>query len=221
MMKGTVGGLSENPGKKPHTRRIWLVMFLAFLAACASAAGVPWLISMRSPSAPVENSVTADGTRTNAQDHGSASERRAVVCAAPPAGRMDNGHCARISADLIRRTGLTPRQQQVAAQLAPAVDRAASSSRESRTECDSATAVCRRVASAAEVGEVRRSLAAAGFTDAVVRTARPDDPAPAGAVVYAVGSGPACVLGYLSPNSTGVGSTQIGGRLPDGTCLTR
>jgi hypothetical protein len=64
----------------------------------------------------------------------------------------------------------------------------------------------------------RRSLAAAGFDDVTVRMARPDDPAPAGSVIYAVAVGPACVL--LDQTEPGPpGDEQIVGKRPDGNCL--
>ena len=59
----------------------------------------------------------------------------------------------------------------------------------------------------------RRALVAAGFDDVTVRQARPDDPAPAGATIYAAAVGPACIV--LAEG----GSDQILGRLPDGHCL--
>jgi hypothetical protein len=59
----------------------------------------------------------------------------------------------------------------------------------------------------------RRALVDAGFDDVTVRQARPDDPAPAGTVIYAAAVGPACIV--LVSN----GSEQILGKLPDGHCL--
>jgi hypothetical protein len=61
------------------------------------------------------------------------------------------------------------------------------------------------------------ALRRAGFTDSVARVARTDDPAPPGIVVYAVGDGPACIVGYTDGTST-LGR-YIAGRRPDGTCL--
>lgn len=64
--------------------------------------------------------------------------------------------------------------------------------------------------------QVRRAVIAAGYKDAVVRTARSDDPAPAGSVLVAVEVGPACVLAYTH-RITSQGT--VAGRLPSGRCL--
>lgn len=66
--------------------------------------------------------------------------------------------------------------------------------------------------------QVGAALVAAGFPDTVVRPARLTDPAPVGSLLFAVGIGPACVLGYDMP---GGGSQWVVGRLPDDHCLTR
>jgi hypothetical protein len=69
-----------------------------------------------------------------------------------------------------------------------------------------------------EVDAVRRALAYVGYPDAVVRLARPDDPAPAGGIVYAVPVRDACIVGYLA-TLKGPYSGGAAGRYPDGTCL--
>ncbi|MEV6597695.1 hypothetical protein AB0M36_12600 [Actinoplanes sp. NPDC051346] len=189
---------------------------MIFIIASVAAAGVPWLMSIRSSPASADGPAVGDPAAAGAAP----AEQFAVVCAAPP--RIDDAYCARIGADIARRTRLTPEERETATRLAPAVDQAAEGSREHRAGCEPVAAnVCRRLVAAPDVDDVRDALTAAGFPGVVVRTARADDPAPAGAVLYAVEAGAACLLGYLSQDSVGAGSARVGGRLPDGTCLAR
>jgi hypothetical protein len=58
-----------------------------------------------------------------------------------------------------------------------------------------------------------------GFTDAIVRIASGDDPAPAGALIYAVRIERTCVIGYLQQAPSGPGSDGAVGLLPGQTCL--
>ncbi|WP_074318196.1 hypothetical protein [Micromonospora cremea] len=60
--------------------------------------------------------------------------------------------------------------------------------------------------------QIRQTLAAAGFTDIVVRPAGPTDPAPRHAIVYAVSAGAGCVVGWG-------GQQKVLGALPHGQCL--
>jgi hypothetical protein len=154
----------------------------------------------------------------------------AVSCpgSAPGAPAMD---CAKLARDVAGRTPLTAAQraagEQVATQIWAALATASLSSDPAR--CVPPTAVgrapppCRYVPAAptdADVERARRALAGAGFTDAVVRLARADDPAPPGALLYAVSAGDACVLGYQQDgNGTGYGSHLVVGRLSTGECL--
>jgi hypothetical protein len=65
--------------------------------------------------------------------------------------------------------------------------------------------------------DAAEALRRAGFAGAVVRVARPDDPAPVGRLMYAAPAGPACLLGYFSRDNGE--QPRVEGRLPDGTCL--
>jgi hypothetical protein len=64
------------------------------------------------------------------------------------------------------------------------------------------------------------ALRAHRYTDPVVRIAAADDPAPAGALLYAVRIDRACVVGFLQQAPDGAGSLGVSGLLPDGTCLS-
>jgi hypothetical protein len=64
--------------------------------------------------------------------------------------------------------------------------------------------------------EVRQALTGAGYRDALVRVARPDDPAPRGSVLVAVPAGAACVVIHHN----GYPHRTVAGRLPDGSCLS-
>ncbi|MFF0379357.1 hypothetical protein [Actinoplanes missouriensis] len=81
--------------------------------------------------------------------------------------------------------------------------------------------ICRapRPATEADVDMVRRVLHDQGFPDAIVRLARPDDPAPAGAVMYAAAlPGGACIATYAEMGE-GPRRAEITGPLLDGGCL--
>ncbi|MBE1488640.1 hypothetical protein [Plantactinospora soyae] len=76
-----------------------------------------------------------------------------------------------------------------------------------------------RAATATDVAAAERALTQAGLADSVVRVAQPDDPAPDGALVYALRMGDGCVVGYLELGR-GDGDHLVGGLLPNGQCLT-
>jgi hypothetical protein len=69
----------------------------------------------------------------------------------------------------------------------------------------------------ADVEAVREALREGGFTDAVVRLARPDDPAMPGSIFFSIPLGDACLLGYMT-SLRGGGSRTLAGRLPNGHC---
>ncbi|MBF9129269.1 hypothetical protein I0C86_09815 [Plantactinospora sp. S1510] len=75
-----------------------------------------------------------------------------------------------------------------------------------------------RAATAVDVAAAERALSEAGLAGSVVRVARPDDPAPDGALVFALQMGDGCVVGYLDVGS-GDGDHLVGGLLPNGECL--
>ncbi|MEN3359641.1 MAG: hypothetical protein V7637_3623 [Mycobacteriales bacterium] len=68
------------------------------------------------------------------------------------------------------------------------------------------------------VRQIRRALLVERYADVIVRVARPVDPAPTGAVVYAVRIDGVCAFGYWLP--AGSSGSQVGGPLPGGRCLT-
>lgn len=70
-----------------------------------------------------------------------------------------------------------------------------------------------------DLAAVRATLARQGFPDAVVRFARSDDPAPPGALLYAVRVESACVVGHLESVPSGPHQQVVLGLLPDGRCL--
>ncbi|MFI5937465.1 hypothetical protein [Actinoplanes sp. NPDC051494] len=72
-----------------------------------------------------------------------------------------------------------------------------------------------------DVRVARSGLTEAGFPDHVVRLARPGDPAPEGALLYAVKIGDVCVIGDTEtvPRTSRGSSFEILGPLPDGSCL--
>jgi hypothetical protein len=155
----------------------------------------------------------------------------AFMCPAtrPGAPRVD---CARLAREASRRTPLTGVQREAGEQVAIRIRVALTTAWLSPGQilCVPPTAVGRtpepcRYAPAAptatDVDQARRGLAAAGFTDATVRLARADDPAPPGAMLYAVPAGHACVLGYEADrNEREYGSYMVVGRLPSGECFT-
>lgn len=69
--------------------------------------------------------------------------------------------------------------------------------------------------------DVLVTLRAAGSRQSQARTARTDDPAPAGSLVYAVQVPGGCLVGYLTAGGTGRddGPTVVG-TLPDRSCLS-
>ncbi len=71
---------------------------------------------------------------------------------------------------------------------------------------------------AIDAAAVARSITESGFAGAVVRVARADDPAPHGAIIYALPLEDVCLLGHLE-TLRGGGGTALLGKRADGTCL--
>jgi hypothetical protein len=69
----------------------------------------------------------------------------------------------------------------------------------------------------ADVQVVRQALDEAGFTTAVVRLARPNDPAMNGSIFFVIPLGEACFVGYMNSLAGGGGHSLVG-RLPNGHC---
>ncbi|WJK41090.1 hypothetical protein O7608_01110 [Solwaraspora sp. WMMA2056] len=176
--------------------RIGLPIAVLFVVASATAVAVPL----------VRASVSASGP-----DERPAVTVKQFVCA-QVASSVDD-YCDRIAEDLGRRTPLTD-EERVAAQprRQALLDGFV---RELGADCPGPPEPCRLPATTPDA--VRQALVAAGFTDPAVRSARFTDPAPAGAILYAVRAGRACLLGYVRPETAA--PPLIVGRLPDDACL--
>lgn len=124
-------------------------------------------------------------------------------------------YCRRITEDLGRRTPLTDGDRAAAQPRRHALTDGFI--RELGGDCPGPTEPCRLPATTPEA--VRQALIASGFGSPVVRSARYTDPAPAGAILYAVRAGHVCLLGHLKSDIAG--PVLIVGRLPDGACLSR
>jgi hypothetical protein len=142
------------------------------------------------------------------------------VCGADGGPTVDNQECQRRAKDFAARKALTEADRDAAAARLPDARAAIDSVACANGGCDHSEIQPRGgpAPDPVQLELSRRALAAAGFEDVTVRQARPDDPAPAGTVVYAAGIGPACIfIVRRTPNSAG--TEQILGRLPDGHCL--
>jgi hypothetical protein len=178
-------------------RQIWLSLLAIFVVSSAIAVAVPL--------------VRAGGINTVNPPPASPSLRAvlAVECE-----RADV--CDRIVADLLRRPTLTEADRSTARAAVPAIQQALP--RATEAECPPPGDACAIRFLPADPDQISAGLAAAGYPDAIVRVARTGDPAPTGAVVFAVPIGEVCVLGYHAP-VTGPGDIRIEGQLPGGTCL--
>jgi hypothetical protein len=142
--------------------------------------------------------------------------RIAIACA----GTGDA--CERMAADIARRARLSDQERAAGDAVATTVRRALPPLSISGHVDRCATTPggpCRWVGdppTAADVDQVRAALLAAGFREVTVRLARHDDVAPAGALLYAVTAGPACVVGWEQGPT---GSAFVAGQLPAGGCL--
>ncbi|MDG4773345.1 hypothetical protein [Solwaraspora sp. WMMD792] len=177
--------------------RIGLRIVVLFVAASATAVAVPLIRASVSASEP---------------DGRPAATVEQFVCA-QVASSVDD-YCDRIAEDLGRRTPLTD-DERVAAQprRQTLLDGFV---RELGADCPGPLEHCRLPATTPDA--VRQALVASGFNDPAVRPARFTDPAPAGAILYAVPVGHACLLGYV--RSETAAPPLIVGRLPDDVCLS-
>jgi hypothetical protein len=164
---------------------------------------------------------------TAAADPAAQDESRICVWAVP-AGRDDGTYCQRVMDDERRRNKLTAEQRAEAAAAAAAVGQAIG--RMSFGCAEPVTGEC--LAQQARqrlfpptgtpeqtIDRVRRTLAAAGYPDAVVRRAGPKDLASRDTIVYAVRAGGGCVVGTVAADGRGGGETRVLGTLPHGRCL--
>ncbi|MFV2009410.1 MULTISPECIES: hypothetical protein [unclassified Micromonospora] len=124
-----------------------------------------------------------------------------------------DGYCDRIAEDLGRRMPLADDDRVAAQPCRQAL--LDGFVRELGADCPAPLEHCRLPATTPDA--VRRALIASGFTDPAVRPARYTDPAPTGAILYAVRVGRACLLGHVRSETAAPPLTV--GRLPDESCL--
>jgi hypothetical protein len=140
-------------------------------------------------------------------------EGQTIACAAP----VGNPHCGSYLADLARRAPVPAIRLGEADKLRERIDSVMPPRREGPCEYtgDSGDA-CTVDISPPTAGQVRAALEKAGYPAAVIRTARPDDPAPAGSLLLAVPAGAECVLLFDDGDYS---QSWTAGRLPGGECL--
>jgi hypothetical protein len=138
------------------------------------------------------------------------------------AGDDDRGYCAKAAKEWARRTQVTQgRMDAVLPNSGKEIDLAASY----KAWCGSPTArTCDpsdkpHPPTTADVETARSALVRLGYPGIVVRIARPDDPAPAGALIYAARVGPVCVVGHRETVPGGPGQHTVMGLLPGDRCL--
>lgn len=150
---------------------------------------------------------------------GASPEAEGYTCIAT--GPDAAGTCERQAEDFTRRRPITAAQRAQAEATGRAVEKAllAVPYPDEPGNCDAtACTMTSRPANETDVAAVRAALTKAGFPTATVRLARPTDPAAPGSILYAVPAGPACILGYQTPD--GAGSHTVVGPLPPNACLS-
>jgi hypothetical protein len=185
-----------HPDKPSRPRRGWWLA-AAVLALAAAAIGVTWYATGAAEGGySCAFAVGPDQAEKEELCHRTASDqmRRADITNPGPIGHDGT---ARLMQDALSRALLCPPP-------GPA-------------SCDDRRA--RRPATAAEVVTARNALTAAGLPESVVRLADHEDPAPEGALVYALLMGDGCVVGYLDLES-GERWYEVAGLLPNGRCLS-
>jgi hypothetical protein len=165
---------------------------------------------------------------------GAAQPARGYYCAAyaqSDGQPSDESACRREAEDAIRRRPLNSSDGRLAVTTARRIDEVLgklmfSCPYAGATACPNGPAAAYQSGGAAPIPMteqatlVWQALQKSGFHEMVVRIATADDPATRGTILYAVGTGNGCVIGYRR-GIRGGGSQRIDGRLPDGTCLTR
>ncbi|MBG0563498.1 hypothetical protein [Actinoplanes aureus] len=160
---------------------------------------------------------------------GAESERGAVqapASSAPPAVCADPindpGHCAFELKDSARRTSVPAiGESESLDEAAVAVFNTARGGGCLEELDSSGTCAGEAVLEATEeyVTRVQRALIMAGYTDAVVRLGRAEDPTVPGALLWAVRVGDVCVFGDIVPGPDRRWHEWYAGLLPDGRCL--
>ena len=176
---------------KPRPR--WSIAWFAFAAVFALTGATALVLPHVAP---------VFGAGKEGVTAAAAGSRGAVACVVD---RGDPGYCLRFARDVARRAPLTADERRLgepeARQLDAVVRRAYPSPGEAPADA------------------LRAALAGAGYTGSVVRVARPDDPAPAGSVLFAVPIGAGCVVGHTDAGR-GTATSALVGQLPGGTCLS-
>jgi hypothetical protein len=130
---------------------------------------------------------------------------------------VSSPHCDRYVADLGRRVPVPAIRRGEADKLRERVESKMPPGREGPCEyIDESGDVCSVEIFPPTVGQVRAALKKAGYSTTVIRTARPDDPAPAGSLLVAVPAGAECVLLFTDGDNS---QSWVAGQLPDGACL--
>lgn len=129
---------------------------------------------------------------------------------------QSNPHCDRYVADLARRLPVQANRREKAERQRERIDAMMPPGREGPCEYDESSETCSVEVQPPTAGQVRRVLAKAGYPAAVIRTARPADPAPLGSLLLAVPAGTACVFLFHDGDDS---QSWTAGQLPDGTCL--
>jgi hypothetical protein len=141
----------------------------------------------------------------------------------------DDGYCGRYVRDVSRRTELTQARRDALADdenrvtqavLRPGLCVGPMALPPEIADCARLRLATRPAAgppTPADATAVRAALVQAGFADAVVRIARPDDPASHGSIFFDVPLDGACFMGHLD-SLAGGGGWGLVGRLPDGRC---
>ena len=135
-------------------------------------------------------------------------------------GDGDVEHCSRIAEDLHGRAVLTDSQRAHAKALADEAQFVVSTF----GRCAPTAATCQRNTigrppTAGDVAGLAANLADKGLT-ATIRVASGEDPAPKGALLYAVDLDPAaCLVGYLTAVPDEGSGFVVAGRMADGHCL--
>jgi hypothetical protein len=149
--------------------------------------------------------------------------RIAVGCAHEGTDRAAaQAYCERVVADFATRVPLTTAQSAAARARLRDLDSAlflAACGQPDVQQCIAQQARG-RLSSPEPLDAVRiaDALRSAGFINVVVRTARFDDPAEPGSVVYGAGVDEACIVGWLRPDGEPA-SSVVEGQRPDGYCL--
>jgi hypothetical protein len=136
----------------------------------------------------------------------------------------DPGYCDRLVGDASRRRALSQDQRDAAAagqrraeQALDQFDWCVKGLPPQGAECDGLGSVGPDAGPAA-VASLVRALRNAGFADATVRLAEPDDPAVRGSIYFAIPvTDAACFVGNIQ-SARGGGSQRLVGRLPNGRC---